>query len=242
MPIILNIMMCCETEHLITKDQLERPVDHSELDSSLWNDKCDYIELDHCNNLNPNNYNLIIMQINICSILAHQQELSQLLRTLENKDTRIDIILLCETFLTRKTEKLVHIPGYNLIGNHQSMRKGGGVCMLLNENIPYKRRSDLDIFEECKIESVFIEITAKNGRKLIIGSMYKPPNTDSAHLIKSIENIVTKTRCNKNKKQPKLINGMDHNLDLLKGQTHQPTTQFINKTNDLNLLPLKVDA
>ena len=235
-------MMCCETEHLITKDQLERPVDHSELDSSLWNDKCDYIKLDHCNNLNPNNYNLIIMQINICSILAHQQELSQLLSTLENKDTRIDIILLCETFLTRKTEKLVHIPGYNLIGNHQSMRKGGGVCMLLNENIPYKRRSDLDIFEECKIESVFIEITAKNGRKLIIGSMYKPPNTDSAHLIKSIENIVTKTRCNKNKKQPKLINGMDHNLDLLKGQTHQPTRQFINKTNDLNLLPLKVDA
>ena len=31
--------------------------------------------------------------------------------------------------------------------------------------------------------------------------------------------------------------GMDHNLDLLKGQAHQPTRQFINKTNDLNLLP-----
>ena len=70
MPIILNIMMFCETEHLITKDQLGRPVDHSELDSCLWNDKCDYIKLDHCNNLNPNNYNLITM---------HQQELSKLL-------------------------------------------------------------------------------------------------------------------------------------------------------------------
>ena len=72
-------MMCCEPEHLNTKDQLGRPVDHSELDSSLWNEKCDYIELDHCNNLNPNNYNLITMQINIHSILAHQEELSQLL-------------------------------------------------------------------------------------------------------------------------------------------------------------------
>ena len=67
--------------------------------------------------------------------------------------------------------------------------------------------------------------------------MYKCPNTDSAHLIKSTEDIVTKTRCNKNKKQPELIIGMDHNLDLLKGQTHQPTRQFINKTNNLNLLP-----
>ena len=75
----------------------------------------------------------------------------------------------------------MHIPRYNLIGNHRPMRKGRGVCVLLNENIPYKRRSDLDIFEECKIESLFIEITAKNGRKLIIGSMYKPPNTDSVH-------------------------------------------------------------
>ena len=46
-----------------------------------------------------------------------------------------------------------------------------------------------------------------------------------------------KTRCNKDNKQPKLIIGMDHNLDLLKGQTHQPTRQFINKTNDLDLLP-----
>ena len=41
--------------------------------------------------------------------------------------------------------------------------------------------------------------------------MYKPPNTDSAHLINSIENIVTKTRGNKNKIQPELIIGMDHN-------------------------------
>ena len=40
------------------------------------------------------------MQLNIHSILVHQQELSQLLCTLENKGTRIDIILLCETFLT----------------------------------------------------------------------------------------------------------------------------------------------
>ena len=134
MPKIIITKMCYETEYRTTKDQLERPIDHNELDNSLWNDKCDYIELDQCNNLNPNSYNLITMQLNIHSILAHQQELSQLLHTLENKGTRIDIILLGETFLTHKTEKLVHIPGYNLIGNHQPTRKGGGVCLLLNKN------------------------------------------------------------------------------------------------------------
>ena len=105
------------------------------------------------------------------------------------------------------------------------------------KNIPFKGRQDLDIFEEGKIESVFIEIPAKNGRKLIVGCMYKPPNTDNTLLINSIEQIVTLARSSKGKQQPKLIIGMDHNLDLLKGQTHQPTRQFINKTNELNLLP-----
>ena len=61
----------------INQDNLNRPVDHNEMDSYLWNDKCDYIKLDHCTNLNQNNYNLITMQLNIHSILAHQQELSQ---------------------------------------------------------------------------------------------------------------------------------------------------------------------
>ena len=66
-------------------DALDRPLDLSKLDSCLWNDKCDYVDLDHCTNLNINNYNLITMQWNIHSLLAHQYELKQLLRTLEVK-------------------------------------------------------------------------------------------------------------------------------------------------------------
>ena len=197
--------MCNNRADLITKDNLDRPVDHNELDSCLWNDKCDYIELDHCT-LNQNNYNLITMQLNICSILAHQHELSPLPRTLEIKGSRVDIVLLCETFLTCKTEKMVHIPGYKLIGI---------LCILLNENTPYKRRQDPDIFEEGKVVGV-CRYNSKNGRKIITGSMYKPPNADSNLLIDSIKNITTKARCNKTKVTPELITGIDHNLDLLK--------------------------
>ena len=47
------------------KDLLSRSQESGELDSSLWNNKCDYMELDKCVNLNPNNYNLIVMQLNI---------------------------------------------------------------------------------------------------------------------------------------------------------------------------------
>ena len=213
-------------------DILNRPIDHNEMDSCLWNDKCDYIELDHCTNLNQNNYNLITMQLNIHSILAHQQELCQLLINLERKGSHVDIVLLCETFLTKKTEKMVNIPGYKLIGNHRPTRKGGGVCILLNENILYKRRHDLDI-----LESVFVEIRVKNGRKLVAGSMYKPPNAESIRLIDGFETIVTKARSNQRKDTPEIIIGINHNLDLLKGQIHLPTRHFIDRIDELNLVP-----
>ena len=123
------------------------------------------------------------------------------------------------------------------ISNHRLTRKGGGVCILLNENTPYKRRLDLDIFEEGVLESVFIEITAKNGRKIIAGSMYRPPNTNYKLLIDSLDNLITKVRNHQGKNLPEIIIGIDHNLELLKGQIHMPTRQFIEKLDELNLLP-----
>ena len=86
--------------------------DLNALDATLWNDECDYIELEDCDNLNPNNYNLIVMQLNIRSVLCHQQELCQLIRSTEKKNSRIDVILLCETFLSSKTKSMVNIPGF----------------------------------------------------------------------------------------------------------------------------------
>ena len=69
------------------EDVLLRSREYGELDSSLWNNKCNYVELDKCANLNPNNYNLIVMHLNVRSLLAHQQELCQLIRTTEQKNS-----------------------------------------------------------------------------------------------------------------------------------------------------------
>ena len=82
----------------------------------------------------------MILQLNIRSLLAHQQELRQLLRTLEKRNSQIDVVLLCENFLTKKTENVVNIPGYSHIGNYCTERKGGGVLILLKLGISYKRR------------------------------------------------------------------------------------------------------
>ena len=129
-------------------DELDRSRNIFELDECLWNDKCDYIELETCHNLNPNRYNLLTLQLNIRSILGHLYELKHLLHELDKKNTPIDVILLCETFLTEKTMSMVNISSYTHIGNCWCGKKGGGVSILLKEGITYKRRKDLDVYDE----------------------------------------------------------------------------------------------
>ena len=55
------------------------------LNESLWNDKCDYVSPDSCTNLNPNNHNLIVLQLNIRGLISHKTDLHQLLNTLKLK-------------------------------------------------------------------------------------------------------------------------------------------------------------
>ena len=94
-----------------------QPLEFENLDRSLWNDKCDYYELSKCTNFNTDGYNLVVLQLNIRSMLSNQRELRQLIHTLDNKGTQVNLILLCETFLNKKTIKLVNIPGYELIAS-----------------------------------------------------------------------------------------------------------------------------
>ena len=116
-------------------------------------------------------------------------------------------------------------------------KKGGGVTILLKDGITYKRRKDLDIFQEKETESVFVEILSKNGKKIIIGSMYRPPNTDISQFCTNIANIVRQARMARGKSPPELVIGMDHNIDFLKGSHHNPTQNFIEDLSDIDLFP-----
>ena len=110
-------------------DELLRPLNLIDVHESLWNDKCDYIDPAKCENLNHTGFILIILQLNIRSVLKHSYELKLLLRTLESKNSRFDLVLLRETFLTPETVGLVHIPDYTLVSNQRSKSKGGGTAI-----------------------------------------------------------------------------------------------------------------
>ena len=73
------------------------------------------------------------MQLTIRGLLSNQASLRGLLTILEWKNSGVDIILLCETFLTIHMEKLVHIQRHTLIINNRSAYKGRGTAILIPE-------------------------------------------------------------------------------------------------------------
>ena len=78
---------------------------------------------------------------------------------------------------------------YILINNNRHTEKGGGTAVLVKEGIPFTTRSDIAQFYEQELESTYIEITAKNGKHFIIGSLYRAPNTNPSRLIEHISEV-----------------------------------------------------
>ena len=93
----------------------------------------------------------------------------------------------------------------------------------------------MEIFEEKKVESVFIEILAKNNKHIVVGSMYRPPNNTDDTFLESILNIKHKLSSEQEKKE--LIIGMDHNFDLLKSSDHKQTQYFLDTLLNKELFP-----
>ena len=140
--------MCKFGKNYKITDKLDRPIITDKLDQSLWNDKCDYIDIESCIDLNPNNYNLAVLQLNIRSVLSKQTKLNQLLRDLENKRTKIDVLMLCETFLSKNTLNLLNIPSYQVFADSRMFHKGGGTATLVRNGITCKRLPNFLKFKE----------------------------------------------------------------------------------------------
>ena len=107
--------------------------------------------------------------------------------------------------------------------------------MLIKDGIPFRRRQDLDVFKEKHTESTFVEISLKNGTPVVIGSLYRTPNTPAKEFIDNVFDVIQKIRCEGKKKE--IILGMDHNLDLLHSDIHTATHKFLNMLLDMQLFP-----
>ena len=61
-----------------------------------------------------------------------------------------------------------------LLTNLRCSARGGGVGIYIKENLSFKILSKFSIFVERIFESIFIEVSLANNKKIIIGSIYRP--------------------------------------------------------------------
>ena len=114
--------------------------------------------------------------------------------------------------------------GYNAVHKCQPLRSGGGVSIYIQNFLEYYTREDL-CYQNSTIESVFIEIDKDQigkEKNVIIGVIYRPPNSDIYSFNNYISEILTKIKCER-----KYVSCLgDYNISLLNYDTHGPTQEF----------------
>ena len=201
-------------------------------DLLLFDKECSYLEPSQVKKMNGLTSGLRILHANIHSIPNKIDEFKKLLNTLKCNDMTIDIILLCETFINDKNKNQCFIENYQIIEEHRSTKKQGGVAIYINNKLKYKERPDLKIFKEGQFEACFVEIECK-GKNLVVGEIYRVPGTCEKEFIKDYETLLGKLS-----KEPKdIVIGTDQNLDFLKIDRHENTGKFLELNLSMNILP-----
>ena len=174
-----------------------------------------------------------LCHINIRSIKANLGDFDNYMRML-NLD--FSIIGVTETWLNDINYDLYGLDGYELIERHRANKMGGGIGLFVRNGVSYKSRADLTTFEYY-CESLFIEIDKSvfgSGRNILIGVIYRPPNTDIKlfidHMKEVLEYVQTENKV--------LYLVGDYNINLLNVDSHNLTADFNDTIYSYGLIPL----
>ena len=161
--------------------------------------------------------------------MKNEDDLKILLDDLHFKNRDIDIIMLCETFLSSKNKMLAENEGYQSLHVCREDRLGGGVSIFIRNGIKYKKTiiGYAGQVSECLLAEVEI-----NHKTLLVGSLYQIPNTPLGDFLADVKSLLRKT-----KRYHNVIIGSDQNLDLLKVSQHDVTSKFCELLTEFELFP-----
>ena len=193
-----------------------------------WN-KCDYEDCSETSENLTKDSELNVLHYNIRGILNKQNELADFLSNCGGKE--IHVALLNETWLKKSNTERVKIQGYELVGIPRPHKTGGGVGILINKKLKYRKITE-DIPSVENFEVCVVELKLSNSSVLLV-SLYRPPNSNIPKFLEEYNQLL---HWLSRKKCPVII-GCDHNLDLLKLDLHRNTEQFVDLNLDSELIP-----
>lgn len=119
---------------------------------------------------NNSKYKLKILYCNARSVRNKMDELKGIV-AMED----IDIIGITESWAYKDDSLLLELNGFSMFRQDRLERKGGGVLIYIRDYLCCREVKFSSKPEA--IETVWAEITHQHGKKLIIGNIYRPPNT-----------------------------------------------------------------
>ena len=181
----------------------------------IQNTKCDYYLEGFFNDCFSESkteaINASFFHLNIKSLPKHYNELNLYLDSLKVK---FSFIALTETWLSEGTEQLFGVHNYYVVNRFRKGRKGGGVTLYINDNIPHIIRNDHEFFDS-EMESLFIEVYSnvfQTSFNIIIGIVYRMPCSSIVIFNDCMTDILNKV--NKDNKLFYML--WDLNIDLRK--------------------------
>ena len=172
-----------------------------------------------------------IIHLNIRSIVNKFESFKQLINSLT---TPFQLIGLTETWLNDTNKDLFKLKNYDFVNMNRSTKIGGGVGIYIANQINYKIRSDLNLSDENIIESIFIELVTAVGKNIIVGVIYRPPNSKFDSFENKMNQILGKID-----QENKICYLMgDFNIDLLKSESCDYTNRFFEQLFTSSYMPL----
>ena len=155
---------------------------------------------------------------------------------LNNINHSFSFIGLTETWFTVDSAPTYNLDNYNIENLYRYHSKGGGVSILVRNEIQYKVRTDLNV-NDFNFQLLFIEVSKDvfpSESDIIIGVLYRPPNTSVDIFNEKLNAILSKIHTEK-----AVIYLMgDFNINLINESNHLQTSEFIEMMYSYSLFPL----
>lgn len=199
---------------------------------SLYDDisvKCGYFDEQEFIDKFEKNTNFSVLSWNIQSLPSKFTEFQDNLDLYHSRGFQFDVIALQEIW-TIHDEDLMKIKGYTFIFKQRTNGTGGGVGIYIRDSIKFKLLPQFSIFIDRIIETISVELELENKRKLIITSLYRPnthPTITSTNQLELFTDHFTNLMAELSSSNKDTFILGDFNIDILKIQSHEKTSAFI---------------
>ena len=128
----------------------------------------------------------------------------------------------------------LNIPGYNRILVNRKTGTDGGVALFILNNLHFDVCADLNAFANDNFECVFVKLSSSIFKTKILGSVYRPPNSNLDLFMSGFESVLGLF----NHFGVECLIARNFNIDLLKYDAHHGTGLFLDCLHEHALVPL----